>query len=343
MLAAIGRELKLNRHYTGKSKTGTIYIGGGTPSLLSADDINYLFDAINEQLDTTAVTEITLEANPDDLSKTYLRELKDTPINRLSIGIQSFYERDLQFMQRAHTAAQSDYAIKAAQDAGFSNLTIDLIYGIPGLADNEWKKNIETVQHLGIPHFSAYALTVEERTALHHFIQQNKVSPVDAAQAAGQFELLMEHSAALGFEHYEISNFAQPGHYAVHNTNYWMGLPYLGIGPSAHSFNGSTRRANIANNALYIKGIATGLPAFEEETLTSEQQLNEYIMTSLRTMWGCNMEKVAEKWGSEARELILEKADKHLQRDMAVIRDQHLLLTMQGKLFADGIAGDLFF
>lgn len=343
MLAAISRDIILNRYYTGTNKIGTIYLGGGTPSLLSADDLKLLFDTINENSDTSSVTEITLEANPDDLSKTYLRELRSTPVNRLSIGVQSFYERDLVFMQRAHTASQSEYAIKAAQDAGFGNLTIDLIYGIPGLTDSEWKKNIETVQQLAIPHFSAYALTVEERTALHHFIMQKKVTPVDAGQAAGQFELLMEYSAGFGFEHYEISNFAQPGHYAVHNTNYWMGLPYLGAGPSAHSFNGKTRRANIANNALYIKGIEVGKPNFEEETLTDEQQLNEYIMTSLRTMWGTNLNSITQKWGANTTADLLEKASKYIENGKVAVTDNHLILSAQGKLFADGIAGDLFF
>jgi oxygen-independent coproporphyrinogen-3 oxidase len=245
-------------------------------------------------------------------------------------------------MHRAHNAQQADYAIKAAQDAGFTNLTIDLIYGTPGLTDAAWKQNLDKTASLQIPHFSAYALTVEEGTALHHSISKKKTKPVDAGQSASQFEILMEYAATIGYEHYEISNFAKPGQYAVHNTNYWRGLPYLGIGPSAHSFNGSSRRWNISNNALYIKNIFENTKVHEEEQLTPIQHLNEYIMTSLRTMWGCDLDKVTKEWGDDYAGIIEKSSHKFQERYWLQQADKKLILTNTGKLFADKIASEIF-
>ncbi len=343
VLQAITGELEFRKDYLNGAAIETIYIGGGTPSLLTADEINRLYETIVLHYHVQDIKEFTLEANPDDLDKAYLKSLRNTPIDRFSIGVQSFRDEDLVYMHRAHNAGQADYAIKAAQDAGFGNITIDLIYGTPGLTDTAWKENLAKVKELSIPHFSAYALTVEEKTALHHNIMKKKTEPVDPEQAAGQFEILIEQAAIMGFEQYEISNFALPGSYAVHNTNYWRGLPYLGIGPSAHSFNGNARGWNIANNALYAKSILQdGKLPFEEEALTRVQHLNEYIMTSLRTMWGCDLDKIANDWDSSfARQV--EKNSHLFQEKKWIVQDGRiLLLTNAGKLFADRIAAELF-
>lgn len=343
VLKAMMHELELQRNFLNGEPIETIYFGGGTPSLLSADEVNRIFDHITGLFPVNDLKEFTLEANPDDLTLPYLKSLKQTPVNRFSIGVQSFKERDLLYMNRAHNAAQADYAIKAAQDTGFTNLTIDLIYGTPGLTDADWRYNLQQLKALELPHFSSYALTVEENTALHHNIARKKTPPVDAGQSAGQFEILMEQAAAMGYEHYEISNFAQPGHYAVHNTSYWNGVPYLGVGPSAHSFDGRARSWNVANNALYTKSLLTdGKRDYEEEILTPVQTLNEYIMTSLRTMWGCDLGRVAAKWGDNIATLTEKNAQEFLERRWVELNGRKLVLTPAGKLFADRIAGELF-
>lgn len=344
VLQAMVREIEQQRDYLEQTPISTIYFGGGTPSLLSADDIMMLIDTIHQYHPVNNIQECTLEANPDDLDKGYLRALKGTPVNRLSIGVQSFVESDLEYMKRAHTAQQADYSIKAAQDAGFSNLSIDLIYGTPGLSDKAWKENLSKVRELHIPHFSSYALTVEEKTALNYAILKKKLAPVDPAQAANQFELLSEFAAVNGYDHYEISNLALPGKYAVHNTNYWLGMPYLGIGPSAHSFNGLSRKSNVSNNALYTTALLLGKEApAETELLTTTEHLNEYIMTSIRTMWGCDLNVISGKWGSDYRGVIEKEAEKHISRGLLIRKDATLLLTQHGKLFADRIASELFF
>ena len=344
LVAAMLRELEMQRAYLGNTPVETIYFGGGTPSLLSAGEINRLTETIYQHYNVHRLTECTLEANPDDLDPAYLRALKGTPVNRLSIGVQSFKDADLRYMKRAHTAQQADYAIKAAQDAGFTNQSIDLIYGTPDLTDKDWTGNLAEVSALGVPHFSAYALTVEDKTALEYAIRNKKAAPVDPGQAAGQFELLMDYAANNGYEHYEISNLALPGSHAIHNTNYWRGLPYLGVGPSAHSFNGRSRKWNVANNAQYTASILTDKKLlFEEEQLTPTQHLNEYIMTSLRTMWGIGIDKISLKWGDEIAFTLKSKAQRPIDNRLLVIENKHLILTSKGKLFADRIASDLFF
>ncbi|MGN6567157.1 MAG: radical SAM family heme chaperone HemW [Flavipsychrobacter sp.] len=343
LLHALHEELQMQRDYLGNQPVETIYFGGGTPSLLSANEINQLFDTVAKYYAVSELKEFTLEANPDDLSIGYLKSLRGTPINRFSIGIQSFRDKDLLYMRRAHNAQQADFAIKAAQDAGFTNLSIDLIYGTPGLSDADWLHNLNQLKALQIPHFSSYALTVEEGTALHYAIQKKKATPVDAEQAAAQFELLMAQATEMGYDHYEISNFAQPGCYAVHNTNYWKGTHYLGIGPSAHSFNGSSRSWNIANNVQYIKSILQDKQLLHEtEQLTAVQHLNEYIMTSLRTMWGTDLSKVANEWGSRYVKQLLNTASLFQEKKWLDIKDNKLMLTNAGKLFADRIASELF-
>lgn len=350
VLQAMHNELKMQQNFFSQIPTNpnnnqieTVYFGGGTPSLLSADEINQLFDSIHKYFPDQELKECTLEANPDDLNINYLKALKNTPINRLSIGVQSFKEADLKYMNRAHNVQQADYAIKAAQDAGFTNLTIDLIYGTPGLTDNEWKSNLAQIKNLQIPHFSAYALTVEEGTVLHHSIQKKNAKPVDHEQSAQQFEILMEQADVMGFDHYEISNLGLKDHHALHNTNYWKGVPYLGIGAAAHSFNGKTRRWNIANNALYVKNILQDHRLiYEEEILTPVQRLNEYIMTSLRTMWGCDLEKIRNEFGQDYANEINTNSEQFEEKKWLLKKDHKIFLTNQGKLYADKIAGELF-
>jgi oxygen-independent coproporphyrinogen-3 oxidase len=246
-------------------------------------------------------------------------------------------------MNRAHNATEAEYAIKAAQDIGFTNLTIDLIYGTPGLSDADWKYNLSQIRTLQIPHFSAYALTVEEGTVLHNAISKKKTAPVDNDQSAGQFELLMEQAEAMAYEHYEISNLAQPGMYAIHNTNYWKGIPYLGIGPSAHSFDGRSRRWNIANNALYARNVLQESKLiYEEEVLTATQRLNEYVMTSLRTKWGLDLGKVEREWNSDIA-MEIEKASHLFQEKKWILQEgKVLILANAGKMYADKVAGEMF-
>jgi len=342
LLQALMQELELQRQYLPTTTLETVYLGGGTPSLLTGDELQRLFDTIGQWYDIAADAEITLEANPDDLTDAKIREFRTTPINRFSIGIQSFAEADLQFMNRAHNAQEALLCIQKVQDAGFENLTVDLIYGTPTLSDEQWQANMQQVIDFQIPHISCYALTVEEKTALAHFVKTGKVHPVDEEQAARQFEQLMQKMQANGYEHYEISNFAKPGRYARHNSNYWKGVPYLGIGPSAHSYNGQSRQWNVANNALYIKSLQKGKVPFEREELTPEQQYDEYVMTGLRTIWGVDLEKV-RSFGSRFERHFLKNIQHFILAGQAEGRGDTFYLTEKGKLLADGIAMELFF
>ena len=296
MVTAILKELEVQKGYLENEPLDTIYIGGGTPSLLSSDELKTIFDKINQLYTVVENAEITLEANPDDLSIDKLKSLINTPINRLSIGIQSFFEEDLQFMNRAHNATEAINCIQNAQNIGFLNLTIDLIYGAPTTTNKQWEHNIQTAIDFDIPHISGYCLTVEPNTALDRFVKNGKAKPVAEEQAARQFEILMTRLKSVGYEHYEISNFAKPDWHARHNSNYWLGAKYLGIGPAAHSFNGYSRQWNLAHNTKYIKALQSGKTTFEKEVLSSEQQYNEYILTALRTKWGCDLNKI-ENWG----------------------------------------------
>lgn len=343
MLQALAWELQAAKSYLEGQPIHTIYLGGGTPSLLSIDELQRLLAVIEQHYPLDQLQEVTLEANPDDLSPQYIKGLRATLVDRLSIGVQSFRDEDLLYMNRAHTAQQADYAIKAAQDSGYERLTIDLIYGTPGLSNMAWLQNIAQVQTLVIPHFSAYALTVEEGTALHHNIVHKKQTAVDAEQSAQQMELLMDYAPSMGFEQYELSNFASREQYALHNTNYWRGVPYLGVGPSAHSYNGRHRRGNVANNSLYISSILQHqqLP-YEDELLTDKQRLNEYLMTSLRTTWGCQLTKVSEGWGSDAVKHIHNTIAPFVNKGWLLLQDDILKMSNAGKLFADYIASELF-
>jgi oxygen-independent coproporphyrinogen III oxidase len=342
MLESMHRELELQKNYLPQESVETIYFGGGTPSVLDAEEIQRLVEKIGSLYSVSSSPEITLEANPDDLDNAKVKALRQTQINRFSIGIQSFFEEDLRWMNRAHTAEEAESAVKRVQDAGFENITIDLIYGYPLLIDEKWKSNINKVIDLGIPHVSAYSMTVETRTALASFINKGKQPPMNEAQSAEQFQILIETLQNAGFEHYEISNFAKPGSYSRHNSNYWRGVAYLGIGPSAHSFNGETRQWNIANNNKYIQSLTDGhLPA-EIETLSIPDRVNEYIMTSLRTAWGMDLNKVLKDFGSDYRSQIENSLHEFLNKKWIIQKNEIVKLTPDGKLFADHIASELF-
>jgi len=342
MLDAIVSELHLQKSYLNGQNIQTIYFGGGTPSLLDAQEINRILDTITNLHTVVADAEITLEANPDDLGVAHIKQLRQTPVNRFSIGIQSFFDDDLAWMNRVHCGAEAEAAVKRAQDAGFENITADLIYGYPLLSDAKWRHNIDKMLELDIPHISAYSMTVEPRTALASFIKQKKQPPMNDEQSAEQFMLLIDSLHQGGFEHYEISNFAKPGHYSRHNTNYWRGVPYLGIGPSAHSYNGDTRQWNIANNTRYIEGIVKGNIPAETEVLTETDRLNEYIMTSLRTMWRLDLNKL-NTIATGADTELLKNAAQFFEKEFILADNSTLKLTQTGKLYADHIAAELFF
>ena len=339
MVKAICNEIRLRKDEI-SDPIESIYFGGGTPSLLGVEEIQRILDTIHQNYNVLPGSEITLEANPDDLTKEKAVQLKSLKINRLSIGIQSFFDEDLHWMNRTHSGKSAELAIQHAIENKF-NLTIDLIYGIPGLSNERWIENLDKANQFGINHISSYCLTVEENTALSHFIKKGKYIQPDEEQALQQFEILCDFAQNNGFEQYEISNFARNKKYAVHNTNYWNGKSYLGIGPSAHSFHDGMRSWNVANNTQYIQSITKNELPSEKEILTQENQFNEYIMTGLRTMWGCDLTVIEERFPTfylSQQNVIDEK----LKSGLLDIVNNHLIITDKGKFLADGIASDLF-
>jgi oxygen-independent coproporphyrinogen-3 oxidase len=311
-------------------KVETIYFGGGTPSLCTKTELASILQQIKMTFPVDPAAEVTLEANPDDISEVSLPDWKEAGINRLSIGIQSFFEEDLRWMNRAHDAKQAFRSLELATQV-FENITIDLIYGTPQLTDEKWKQNVQTALAFKIPHLSCYALTVEPKTPLDKLIREHKSAAVDPGKQSEQFLLLMQWLEEAGYEHYEISNFARPGFRSRHNSSYWKGKSYYGFGPSAHSFDGHSRWWNVSNNNQYIESIDKGLIPFEKEELTATQKANEHIMIALRT---------AE--GIQADTELLKKSKKYIDRGLMMIRNDRLVLTKEGKLLADGIAADLF-
>jgi len=352
LVTAICREIELQKDYLPTRTLETIYFGGGTPSLLTESELGQIFETIYRIYQVEPNAEITLEANPDDLTSEKLVELKPF-INRLSIGIQSFHEPYLRFMNRAHNATESEQCVKLAQDSGFDNLTIDLIYGMSerllGIHESSqdsdeqlWQWDLEMAVALNTPHISAYNLTIEPQTALGNWLKKGKIKPVEEELSARQFEHMINYLNANDYEQYEISNFARNGHYARHNSSYWKRRPYLGVGPSAHSFNGVSRQYNIANNALYVKSIQEGNLSFEAETLTAFDQVNDYLLTSLRTIWGCDLGIIQEISGINLLEIQKPYLTAFFENEWIYIIDNVLFLTPKGKLFADRIASDLF-
>jgi len=368
LLDAILAETDLRKNYLQGDAIETIYLGGGTPSLLSANELKLLFEKIYRSFNLAEHPEVTLEANPDDLTEEKISELRATPVNRLSIGIQSFHDDDLQFLNRAHDSRQAEHSVRLAQDAGFENITVDLIYGVPseGRTNDElrmtndeyrehnssfvirhslidrWLSNLSKLHSLRIPHFSAYCLTVEPKTALEKMIRDKKSPPPDDAAAAQQFEMLLDFAEQNGYEHYEISNFARQERYSRHNTSYWTGKKYLGLGPSAHSCDGESRQWNIANTALYIQSLQKGELNFEREQLTLNDRFNEYVMTALRTSWGLDAGYVKAQFGDEKTAILEKNASRFIHDDLLSRKNNIITLTRKGKLLADRIICDLF-
>ena len=341
MIESIGKEITIRaNNFLQHEALTTIYFGGGTPSLLLPEELKHLLDTIKATVDISNVDEITLEANPDDINAPNLIQWKELGINRLSIGVQSFRERDLKWMNRAHHAAECLSSIQLAQQHGFTNLTVDLIYGLPDLTDQEWINHIQQLIELGIPHISAYCLTVEQKTALFHLVKNQKIIVPDEDTQARQFDLLLDKLTAHGYEQYEISNFSQPGYLSKHNSNYWRNEIFLGVGPSAHSYDRQKRYWNIANNTQYIQLIKTNQPTLEEELLSPENRFNELIMTGLRTKWGVNLTELNSIFPISTLFNTM-VADFVRSNDILVNADS-IYLTQQGKLKADHIASSLF-
>ncbi len=326
-----------------KEVISSLYFGGGTPSILSTDELKLIFDTLQRRFQFAANIEITLEANPDDISDVKLRDWKNLGISRFSVGIQSFVEAELTWMNRAHNAAESLQCIDKIKQAGFTNYSVDLIYGSPLLHDDDWKRNVDIAIEKNIPHISCYALTVEPKTALDKMIMLHKKENVDPEKQARQFLLLMDWMEAAGYEHYEISNFAKPGYRSRHNSSYWSGERYYAFGPAAHTFDGKRRRWNVANNSKYIQSLQNKIIPYEEELLTKTQQLNEYIMTSLRTMEGLSLGHVSKVFGEAEAIRLRKNCHRYETTGKLVLADESFILTREGKLFADGIASDLFF
>ena len=341
LLDALVKEMELRKHELKDQTVETIYFGGGTPSLLSNFEIQTILDSVFENYNVVENPEITLEANPDDLTKDRIHELAETPINRLSIGTQSFFDEDLKLMNRAHNANEAKKCLEEATKY-FENITIDLIYGIPGLTNERWKENIETALSFNIPHISSYALTVEPKTALESFIKKGTVKNVDDDLAQEQFHMLIEKLEASGFVQYELSNFGKPDFFSKHNTSYWQAKSYIGIGPSAHSFNGSQRSWNVRNNSKYINALANDELPLEVENLTIVDQYNEYVMTGLRTICGVSLKRIEQDFGKSYKTYILKQSQKHIDQDLLYIDNDKLLITKRGKFLSDGIASDLF-
>lgn len=341
-LNALAKEIEFQRHYLDNEIVETIYFGGGTPSILTADEITDLFQKIKTGFTISDNAEITFEANPDDLTMPYLRSLKKTPVNRLSIGVQSFFDIDLKYLNRVHTDGQAYNSVKIAQEAGFQNISIDLIYGIPTLSSTNWQKNLEIFFELDLPHLSAYALTVEPETAMEVLIRKQKIKPVEEERILDHFEILLDQMKENGYIHYEISNFCKEPYYSLHNKNYWFRKNYLGLGPSAHSFNGETRQWNAANIPKYIASISLGKIPVEIEKLTKEQKYNEYVLTSLRTIWGCDTGYILKQFGVSYLNNFKRGIEKYIGDGKVVAENQKYYLSDPGKMFADGIAADLF-
>ena len=359
MVLALAKEIQLRKNEFQDEIVETIYFGGGTPSILSIEDLRFLIDAVYRNYKVVENPEITLEANPDDLhldfarfdyetdlsvrakSRTIFEAYKEIGINRLSIGIQSFFEDDLKLMNRAHNAEESKKCLEIASQY-FDNISIDLIYGIPEMSNEKWLQNIETALSFGVPHISSYALTVEPKTALHSFIQKGIIPQPDDEVAQKHFHILVDKLSENGFIHYELSNFGKENYFSKNNSSYWLGKKYIGIGPSAHSYDGKNRGWNLSNNSLYIKSIQENKLPIEIETLTKTDRYNEYIMTGLRTIWGVSLERVEQEFGKTYLDYLNRQAAKFIEDHLLFVDDNILRTTKKGKFLSDGIASDLF-
>lgn len=335
------KEIAASVEYLKGEPIQTIYLGGGTPSVMRVTELKRIFDALFSHFTVDARAEITMEANPDDLSDAYLQQLKTLPVNRLSLGVQSFDDDDLTFMNRRHTANEAIEVVHKVKKAGYNNVTIDLIYGLPKQTPTKWKKNLDIAFSLGVEHLSCYHLMYEEGTPLYQQLHQKRVTPVTEKVSNKLFELLMDETRKAGFEHYEISNFAKPGRYSRHNTAYWTGETYLGLGPSAHSFNGVSRRWNKQGVHAYLQAIEKGLPFFEEEHLSDVEQFNEYIITRMRTQWGCTIAEMQQKFAEPPMQVFQKNMQKWVERDRVACVNGTYTFTRSGIMISDAILSDV--
>ena len=338
---AVIREMELRQEYIGQEPLETIYFGGGTPSQLQAGDFKRIFDAAARLFDTTGCREITLEANPDDMTPEYVASLRDLPFNRVSMGVQSFQEKDLRFLNRRHDREQALRAVDRCKENGIRNISIDLIYGLPGQTPDEWESNLDEAIRLDIPHISAYHLIYEEGTALYKLLEAGKVTPAEEELSVSLFSTLINKLTDAGYLHYEISNFARPGSFSRHNSSYWTGKKYLGIGPSAHSYNGESRQWNVSSLPLYLKAIASGTPDVEIEKLDLNTRYNDFIITGLRTMWGIRLSDIREQFGEEKQAYLEHQAAAYLRRGLIIRENDTLTLSKEGIFISDGIMSDL--
>lgn len=341
LVDAICKEIELRKNYISTKDLNSIYFGGGTPSLLSSKDFNKIFDCIEKHFRFSNHTEITIEANPDDLSKEYLTTLTQLPINRLSIGIQSFDNIELKFLNRRHNAQQAIKAVQQAQDLGFNNMSIDLMYGLPNQSLETWENNITTAISLDVNHISSYHLIYEEGTKLFRLLKKNEVRETDEETSLMMFSKLINMLGEIGYEHYEISNFARNKKFSQHNTAYWLGKPYLGIGPSAHSYDGKCRAFNIPSINKYVTSISNSILPLETEHLTNDEKYNELILTSLRCMWGLNLNELIKNFDEEYYNYCLNLAKKYIEQETLLLENNHLKLTKKGIFISDSIMSDL--
>ena len=341
MVLALAKEIALRKSEFNDEIVETIYFGGGTPSILEIVDIRLLIDTVYQNYKVIENPEITVEANPDDLTETRIIELSQNKINRLSIGIQSFFEDDLKLMNRAHNSTEAKKCLEIATQY-FDNISIDLIYGVPNMSNEKWLQNIETALSFNVPHISSYALTVEPKTALHSFIQKGIIPQPDDEVAQEHFHLLVDKLEENGFIHYELSNFGKTTYFSKNNSSYWLGKKYIGIGPSAHSYNGISRSWNISNNTLYLKSIAENILPSETEILTKTDRYNEYVMTGLRTIWGISLDRIESEFGKTYLDYLNEQSYNYIEDHFLFVDDNILRTTKTGKFLSDGIASDLF-
>jgi oxygen-independent coproporphyrinogen-3 oxidase len=341
MVLALAKEIKMRKSEFENDTIETIYFGGGTPSVLTSAEINFLIDTVYENYKVNEDPEITLEANPDDLSSERILELSKSKINRLSIGIQSFFEDDLKMMNRAHNSAEAQRCLEEATKY-FDNISLDLIYGVPGMSNEKWKQNVEKALSFGVPHISSYALTVEPKTAMNKMIQTGKIEAPKDEVAQEHYMILVETLESKGFIHYELSNFGKANYFSKNNSAYWLGKKYMGIGPSAHSYDGVSRSWNVANNPLYLKAIQDDKLPREIEVLSEADRYNEYIMTGLRTIWGVSLDRIQSEFGKSYLDYLMKQAHKFLKDELLFIENDILKPTKKGKFLTDGIASDLF-
>jgi oxygen-independent coproporphyrinogen-3 oxidase len=342
MVEAVARELSLQRKYLGEEPVKTIYFGGGTPSLLTLQELDFIFSAVNKNFRVSQHTEVTLEANPDDLTIEKLKDIRSIGVNRLSIGIQSFDDAVLKYLNRPHSAAEALRCMELSREANFNNISIDLIYAIPGQPDEQWRKNIGLAIALQPEHISAYSLTIEKKTAFGNWYEKGKLIPVKDDLAANQLDLLVDALTSAGYEQYEVSNFSKPGFESRHNSNYWRQEKYLGVGPGAHSYDGRSRQFNVKNNSQYIASINNGSIPFDIEVLSPEDRINEYLLTTLRTSWGSDLELLKNSFNYNLLELHATYVNLLIDNKLAVIENAFFKLTRKGRLLADKISSDLF-